>query len=105
MDGAESCGFSRRRPGSARQGNGDEPRAEQPACSAAEPRARGKETVMKRTRQFPALAGLVVCALIGGCPLGPEKPTAPAPPPPQRDLPRPPPSTHRTKTLPQTTCL
>src|SRR5258708_11318395 len=86
MDRAESCGFSRRRPGSARQGNGDEPRAEQPACSAAEPRARGKETVMKRTRQFPALAGLVVCALIGGCTVGPKYQRATAPVPAKWDI-------------------
>src|SRR5439155_180712 len=32
-----------------------EPRAE-PACPAAKPRARGQETIMKRTRQFPTVA-------------------------------------------------
>ncbi len=41
---------------------------------------------MKRTRQFPALAGLVVCALIGGCTVGPKYQRATAPVPAKWDI-------------------
>ncbi len=41
---------------------------------------------MKRIRQFPALAGLVVCALIGGCTVGPKYQRATAPVPAKWDI-------------------
>jgi outer membrane protein TolC len=41
---------------------------------------------MKRTRQFPVLAGLAVCALIGGCTVGPKYQRAAAPVPAKWDV-------------------
>src|SRR5258707_15843313 len=78
MDRVEPRGFPRRGTGSPRQGNCSEPSAE-PACSSAKRCARGQETIMKRTRQLPALIGLAVSALIGGFTLGAENQRAPAP--------------------------
>jgi NodT family efflux transporter outer membrane factor (OMF) lipoprotein len=41
---------------------------------------------MKRTRHFPVLAGLAVCALIGGCTVGPKYQRATAPVPAKWDV-------------------
>jgi outer membrane protein, multidrug efflux system len=41
---------------------------------------------MKRTRQFPGLAGLAVCALVGGCTVGPKYQRATAPVPAKWDI-------------------
>ncbi len=41
---------------------------------------------MKRTRQFPALTGLAVCALLGGCTVGPKYQRATAPVPAKWDV-------------------
>src|SRR5207249_1689894 len=85
LDRPESRGFSRRGPRSSRQGNCVERRAESTHC-AAKPGARNQKTIMKRTRQFPALIGLALAVLVGGCTVGPKYQHATAPVPAKWDV-------------------
>src|SRR5207249_5510766 len=85
LDRAESRGFSRRGPRSSRQGNCVERRAESTHC-AAKPGARNQAAIMMHTRQFPALIGLALAVLIGGCTVGPKYQRATAPVPAKWDV-------------------
>src|SRR5205807_4438572 len=85
LDRAESRGFSRRGARSSRQGNCVERRAESTHC-AAKPGARNQAAIMMHTRQFPALIGLALAVLIGGCTVGPKYQRATAPMPAKWDV-------------------